>query len=85
MEASESGLVITQIDKLKSSTMIDIIQHVGVNSFHYLNGFQTRKPVSTSKIKMRSVSSIPFNAVYVRFMKKSSLKEGLITKVSMMN
>ena len=65
--------------------MANTIQLVGVNSYHDLNGFQTKKRVSTSKIKMNYVSSIPFNAVYVRFMKKTIPKEFLTTKVSMMN
>jgi len=65
--------------------MTNTIQPVEVSSFHYLNGFQTRKRVSTSKIKMNYVSNIPFNAVYVRFMKKTTPKEFLTTKVSMMN
>ena len=65
--------------------MTNTIQLVGVSSFHYLNGFQTKKRVSTSKIKMNYVSSIPFNAVYERFMKKTIPKEFLTTKISMMS
>ena len=65
--------------------MINTIQLVGVDFYNCLNGFQAKKRVSTSKIKMNYVSSIPFNAVYVRFMKKTTPKEFLTTKISMMN
>ena len=69
MEVSESGLVITQINKLKFN--YDKYNPTRGGKFIPLPKWvSNKKTVSTSKIKMKSASSIPFNVVYVRFMKK---------------
>ena len=84
MEVSESGLVITQINKLKFN--YDKYNPTRGGKFIPLPKWvSNKKTVSTSKIKMKSASSIPFNVVYVRFMKKTTPKGCLTTKVSMMN
>ena len=70
LEMSESGLVLTQMDKIKFN--FDKYNPTRGGKFIPLpNGFKARKRVSTSKTKTTSVSSIPFNVVYVRFMRKT--------------
>ena len=79
MEVSENGLVITHIDKLKFN--YDKYNPPRGGKFMPLpNWVSSKKRVSKSKIKMNYVSSIPFNAVYVRFMRKTTPKECLTTK-----
>ena len=87
---SESGLVLTQMDKIKfrererkrgDLTLINTIQLVEVNSYLYLNGFKTKKRVSTSKTKIINASSIPFNVVYAKCMRKTIPNDCLTTKI----
>ena len=71
MEVSEGGLVITQIDKLKFN--YDKYNPTRGGKFIPLPKWvSNKKTVSTSKIKMKSASSILFNAAYVRFTKKTT-------------
>ena len=80
LEMSESGLVLTQMDKIKFN--FDKYNPTReVNSYLYLNGFKTKKRVSTSKTKIINASSIPFNVVYAKCMRKTISNDCLTTKI----
>lgn len=82
LEASESGLVPTQMDKRKFNFDRRNPTRGGkIIPLLYQNGFKTRKRVLTSKTRTASVSSIPFNVVYVRFLRKTILNDYLTTKI----
>ena len=84
MEVSESGLVITQIDKLKFN--YDKYNPTRGGKFIPLpKWISNKKACINIKTKMKYVSSIPFNVVYVRFLKKTTPKQCLTTKISIMN
>ena len=79
MEVSESGLVITQIDKLKFN--YDKYNRTrGGNFLELPKWISKKRRVSTFQIQMQSVSSIQSNVVYVRFMRKTIQAECITTK-----
>ena len=87
MEVSESGLVITQIDKLKFN--YDKYNPTRGGKFIPLPKWVSNKKncinIKNQDAKCFKYSEVPFNVVYGRFMKKTTPKGCLTTKTSMMN
>ena len=81
LEMSESGLVLTQMDKIKFN--FDKYNPTRGGKFIPLPKWvqNKKKRVSTSKTKIINASSIPFNVVYAKCMRKTIQNDCLTTKI----